>query len=300
MLPRAEVRGRGVRRWDVAPEDTVRLGVGGVVEDDAVQIGRWTRRSHPPAHRHRHLDRALLADAGIPVVDSPIVTRRRRHRARSSSPTTSAIAGVPDREHPGAAVLDQPWQTYQYLTQVSQIPAGERLRSDSASYPGCIWGFPSYGVREAWREKTLAPLWSAVTEPIFTDYWTPQGRPGLRGHPTRSRPDLVVGLRGQGTGADGAQAGRRRVLHDLHATRRARAPTKRVAYRSTYVHLAVGYPGLKFLPDLQEYRQRHPDSGQRRERLRAPRARVPAAAAPARRGDGPRQRHRRRPGSCNA
>jgi hypothetical protein len=35
--------------------------------------------------------------------------------------------------------------------------------------------------------------------------------------------------------------------------------TKRVAYRSTYVHLAVGYPGLRFLPDLQEYRQRHED-----------------------------------------
>jgi hypothetical protein len=38
------------------------------------------------------------------------------------------------------------------------------------------------------------------------------------------------------------------------------SPTKRVAYRSSFVHLAVGYPGLKFLPDLQEYRARHGDS----------------------------------------
>jgi hypothetical protein len=36
-------------------------------------------------------------------------------------------------------------------------------------------------------------------------------------------------------------------------------PSKRVVYRSSHVHLAVGYPGVKFLPDLQEYRQRHDD-----------------------------------------
>jgi hypothetical protein len=32
-----------------------------------------------------------------------------------------------------------------------------------------------------------------------------------------------------------------------------------VAYRSRFVHLGVGYPGLKFLPDLQEYRSRYGD-----------------------------------------
>ena len=31
-------------------------------------------------------------------------------------------------------------------------------------------------------------------------------------------------------------------------------PTPRVVYRSQFVHLAVGYAGLKFLPDLQRYR----------------------------------------------
>jgi hypothetical protein len=33
------------------------------------------------------------------------------------------------------------------------------------------------------------------------------------------------------------------------------APTRRVAYRSRFVHLAVGYPGLRFLPDLQAFRE---------------------------------------------
>ena len=36
-------------------------------------------------------------------------------------------------------------------------------------------------------------------------------------------------------------------------------PTKRVAYRSRFVHLAVGYPGLRYLPDLQEFREKHQD-----------------------------------------
>ena len=37
------------------------------------------------------------------------------------------------------------------------------------------------------------------------------------------------------------------------------AATKRVCYRSRVVHLAIGYPGLKYLPDLQAYRQTYGD-----------------------------------------
>jgi hypothetical protein len=35
--------------------------------------------------------------------------------------------------------------------------------------------------------------------------------------------------------------------------------TKRVAFRSRFVHVAVGYPGLKYLPELQAYRTEHND-----------------------------------------
>ena len=42
---------------------------------------------------------------------------------------------------------------------------------------------------------------------------------------------------------------------------RAPARTKRVAFRSRFVHVAVGYPGLKFLPDLMDYRETHRDFG---------------------------------------
>ena len=36
-------------------------------------------------------------------------------------------------------------------------------------------------------------------------------------------------------------------------------PTKRIAFRSRFVHIAVGYPGLRYLPDLQEFRERYGD-----------------------------------------
>jgi hypothetical protein len=37
------------------------------------------------------------------------------------------------------------------------------------------------------------------------------------------------------------------------------ASTKRIAFRTRFVHMAVGYPGVRFLEDLQQYRQQHND-----------------------------------------
>ena len=158
--------------------------------------------------------------------------------------------------------LDYPWQTYEYLTRVSQIPAGERLRSDSASRPDCLWGFPSYALAEAFRADSIrgfiAPLFQVATEPIFTDYYTPKAGhvfTMLRREADRISYDKMVekGLVRMVRRRDGG--GYFTILTPAEGT----SPTKRVAYRSRFVHVAVGYPGLKFLPDLQEYRQRYND-----------------------------------------
>jgi hypothetical protein len=202
---------------------------------------------------------AMLADAGIPVVDAPIVSVG---GGIGSFVFTDylRVAGVPAANIRVLSTLDQPWQTYQYLTQVSQIPVQERLRSDSASTPGCIWGFPSYGVREAWREKTLAPLWSALTEPILTDYWTPKA--GRVFEDLKREADRISFWDCQVKGQ--VRMVRRRAgggYFTILTPPAGASHTKRVAYRSTYVHLAVGYPGVKFLPDLQDFRQKYPESG---------------------------------------
>ncbi|HUF83266.1 MAG TPA: hypothetical protein VMQ81_01610 [Acidimicrobiia bacterium] len=199
----------------------------------------------------------LVGGAGIPVVDVPLVTVGGGIGSFVLFDYLR-IAGVPTTNIKSLGIQDRPWQTYQYLTEVSQIPSPERLRSDSGSCPGNVWGFPSYALREAWKEKTFAPLWNVMTEPILTDYWTP--RAGTAFADMQKQADRngwwEAMVKGQ------VRMVRRRhgggyftILTPPQGT----TSTKRVAYRSRHVHLAVGYPGLRFLPDLQEYRQKHRD-----------------------------------------
>lgn len=199
--------------------------------------------------------------AGIPIVDVPFVTVG---GGIGSFVTYDylRIAGVGPDEIAVLGNNDTPWSTYEYLTRNSQIPRSERLRSDSASTPDCIWGFPSYAVREAWSARglnaTLFPLWNVLTEPILSDYYTPkagQAFASMEAEAARVRyfESFTKGLvRMVRRRADG---GYFTILTPPAGT----SATPRVAYRSRWVHVAVGYPGLKFLPDLQAYREQHQD-----------------------------------------
>jgi hypothetical protein len=203
----------------------------------------------------------MVAAAGIPVRDIEFVTVG---GGIGSFVTVDylRICGVAPERMRVLTQLDYPWQTYEYLTQVSQIPAPERLRSDSASRPDCIWGFPSYAFSEAFRAKSvrgfIAPFFQVLTEPIFTDYYTPKAGhvfTMLQRESKRIGYDRVVerGL---------VRMVRRRSgggYFTILTPPPGESATKRIAYRSRYVHIAVGYPGLKFLPDLQDYRRRYGD-----------------------------------------
>ena len=67
--------------------------------------------------------------------------------------------------------IDFPWQTYEYLTRVSQIPRDERIRSDSSSRPGQHLGLPVLrpggGVA---GQGACGRCGSVLIEPIFADY----------------------------------------------------------------------------------------------------------------------------------
>ena len=130
-----------------------------------------------------------------------------------------------------------------------------------------------------------------LVEPVFADFYTPRLGTVLdaleREAPRIGYWDMLV----QGE----VRMVRRRVgggYFTVLTPRPGTSPAKRIAFRCRDVHLAVGYPGLKFLPDLQEFRRstRLPPRG---ERLRGPRARLRRAAAPAGHRPGPRRRHRR-------
>lgn len=158
----------------------------------------------------------MVGAAGIPVIDVPLVTVGGGIGSFTLFDTLR-IYGVPRRAMAVLSPQDVPWQSYEHLTRVSQIPRTERLRSDSGGMPENIWGFPSYAVRDAIADKSLHPLWNVLTEPVCADYYT--------------------------------------ILTPPAGVTR----TKRIAFRSTYVHIAIGYPGLRLLPDLQAYREKYRD-----------------------------------------
>jgi hypothetical protein len=196
-----------------------------------------------------------VQDAGIPVHDVPFVTVG---GGIGSFVTVDylRICGVPTSQIRVLSNIDNPWETYEYLTRVSQIPRPERIRSDSSSRPDNIWGFPSYALEEAWRDRSVKHLLQVATEPVFADYWTPRAGTVFR-HLEREAKrirywDMLV------TGQ--VRMVRRRAGGGYFTVLTPPdGPTRRVAFRSRYVHLAVGYAGLKFLPDLQDFRERHGD-----------------------------------------
>ena len=202
-----------------------------------------------------------VAAAGIPVVEVPFVTVG---GGIGSFVTFDylRIAGVPKESIRVLGNNEKPWSTYEYLTRNSQIPRQERLRSDSASTPDCIWGFPSYAVREALAAKglknKLGPLWNVLTEPIFSDFYTPRAEQAFT---SMERETDRVGY------FDCLEKGLVRMVRKrdeggyftVFTPPEGTSPTRRVAYKSRWVHIAVGYPGLKFLDDLQAYRDTYSD-----------------------------------------
>jgi hypothetical protein len=199
----------------------------------------------------------MVQAAGIPIVDVPFVTLG---GGIGSFVTVDylRIAGVPVENIRVLSNIDHPWQTYEYLTRVSQIPRPERIRSDSASRPDNIWGFPSYALEEAWKDKSLKPLIQVFLEPMWADFYTPKAGM-VFGHLEREAKrirywDMLV--KGQVRMVRRRQGG---GYFTVLTPPEGAAPTKRVAFRSTYVHSAIGYPGLKYLPDLQEFRTKMQD-----------------------------------------
>ncbi|GAA3241405.1 hypothetical protein GCM10017691_44560 [Pseudonocardia petroleophila] len=239
-------------------EDTIRLPGPAVAADpapEAVRPGDLT----PELIATDWWSDDAVARAGIPVVDVPFVSVG---GGIGSFVTVDylRICGVPTSAIRVLTQLESPWESYEYLTRVSQIPRGERLRSDSASCPDNIWGFPSYAVREALATKSPRPLWNVLVEPILADYYTPKAGQAFesmeREHDRIDYASMVA--KGQ------VRMVRRRIgggYFTILTPAEGTSPTRRVAYRSRYVHVAVGYPGLKFLPDLMEYRERHRDYG---------------------------------------
>ncbi len=171
------------------------------------------------------------------------------------------VHGVPPHDIRVVGFEDVPYARYKRLCAHSQIPGHERLRSNSESCPDNIWGFPGYGLRESWRafwrlqwgesarilgQLTGEPDWSATYTPRADDVFASIDREAER-----------VGW------AEMAQKGRIRAVRKTDDGRyvvavssRLEPGASRAYFIAPVVHLAVGYPGVQFLDDLREYRER--------------------------------------------
>lgn len=205
----------------------------------------------------------MVERAGIPVVDAWVVSVG----GGLGSFALAHVLRVAGLAPEGLTVLGNgvdPARTYRYLARNSQIPDGERLRSDAGSTMDSLWGFPSY----AWREAAeagglgakLAPLWQVFSEPFASDYYTPKAG---QVYDSVARECERIGWQ-QMLQLGVVRMIRRRVGGGYFTIltpeqQPTEGVTRRIAYRSRFAHVAVGYPGVKFLPDLQAYREQHSD-----------------------------------------
>ncbi len=174
------------------------------------------------------------------------------------------ISGVKSSQITALGIDSKPYARYRQLCLSSQIPPHERLRSNSDSCPDNIWGWPSYALREAWHDfwrgripASLRYLWQVFAEPTFIQTYTPRS-----------------GNVFDAIDREAKRIGWEKIFRygNVRAIRKTADGRYCVAYSATqtqqrkhgfviarYIQLATGYPAIRFLPDLQDYRQKAHD-----------------------------------------
>lgn len=245
-----------IRPAAVAPDPTPSTpGTRGDVDDQLVATSAWTDE--------------MLTERGIPVIDTPLLSIG-GGMGSFTLYHVLRVAGMAPDHYRVVSDIERPYETYKLLCRNSQIPDFERIRSDSGSVMDNIWGFPGYAIRECFDRdfrrqagltgvtKALAPVWQVLNEPIGVDYYTP-----MAGQVFKSVDREMQRLDWSSRLVPGtARHVRRRVgggYLTIVTPRAGTSPTPRIAVRSRFVHVSIGYPGLRFLPDLQAYRSTHND-----------------------------------------
>ena len=166
------------------------------------------------------------------------------------------IFGVKPHQIVALGIHDKPYAKYKQLCLNSQIPLDERLRSNSDSCPDNIWGYPSYAIREAWHEvakgrlgRTLKYLWQVFAEPTFVETYTPRA-----GNVFDSIEREAQRIGWQYMYRYGSVRAIRKTDDGRYAIAYSRGGGKYGIAVAKYVHLATGYPAIRFLKHLQEYR----------------------------------------------
>ncbi|MBI3967113.1 MAG: FHA domain-containing protein [Chloroflexi bacterium] len=221
--------------------------------------------SFPPAFfREPVVPMAAVAAAGLPV-DTTVYFAVGGGLGSFTWADHLVVYGAPP-EHVVAIGLEElPYGRYARLCRQSQIPEFERLRSNSDSCPDNLWGWPGYAVREIYTSllggdfgNALRRAWQIFGEPTFAETYTPRAGDVFRsidreadriGWSRMWRYGRVVAIRKTDDG--------RYVVAYSQST--PEQPSVHRLMVAQYVHLAIGYPGIRLLPDLQRYREQTQD-----------------------------------------
>ncbi|HEU5199315.1 MAG TPA: FHA domain-containing protein [Ktedonobacterales bacterium] len=171
------------------------------------------------------------------------------------------ISGAAGNQVMAIGLEPRPYARYQRLCEYSQIPPHERLRSNSDSCPDNIWGWPSYGLREIFRSLGHGHILNALRvgkevfgEPVLTQTYTPRSSDVFRSI-DREAQRINWGhiwRYGRAKAIRKTDDGRYVVAY----TQANPNPEQRNQFIvAFFVHVAVGYPGVQFLADLQQYRE---------------------------------------------
>jgi pSer/pThr/pTyr-binding forkhead associated (FHA) protein len=175
------------------------------------------------------------------------------------------IYGVPVNQVIALGLEPLPIGRYQRLCRNSQIPRHERLRSHSDSCPDNIWGWPTYGLREIFRSigqgkvgNAMHVAWQVFGEPVITDTYTPRSGDVFKAVEREARRigwDHILRF-GRGLAIRKTDDGRYAVAYTWTNERGQSLQQFAIA---RYVHLAMGYPGIRILDDIQQYREQTHD-----------------------------------------
>ena len=174
------------------------------------------------------------------------------------------IAGVKPENIKVLSIQDKPYKRYETLLRNCQIPRYKRIRSGSDSCPDNIWGWPGYALRDAWKAvfsgqagAALGFLWQIFAEPIYADTYTPRAK------------DVFESMDREG---DRISWDKMLEYGSIRSIRKTEDGRYCIAYCSSssgqdnyqfllakYVHLSTGYPAIKLLTDLEQYRREHPE-----------------------------------------
>ncbi|MEO1377344.1 MAG: FHA domain-containing protein [Cyanobacteria bacterium J06635_10] len=171
------------------------------------------------------------------------------------------LSGVSSEKIIALGLDKQPFARYKQLCLNSQIPLHERLRSNSDSCPDNIWGWPSYALREAWRDfakgrlnDSFKFLWKVFAEPDYAQTYTPRAA-----NVFDSIDREVKRIGWEQIYRYGRIRGIRKTDDGRYCVAYSRGRGEHAFYVARFLHLATGYPAIQFLPDLQAYREKYRD-----------------------------------------